>query len=150
MEEHWSALQKSTEMSGSLTIGVDVGGTNTDVVILRGNDVAGKAKVATTEDVTSGVANCIEMVIKNIAVSSNESAQKIKSTISRVNIGTTHFINAVIQRKHLDKVSVVRLCGPASRALPPFYDFPGDLKDVVCGSDCLDFSCGFQLRIQNP
>ena len=30
-------------------------------------------------------------------------------------------------------VTVLRLRGPASRAVPPFSDFPEDLKKVICG-----------------
>jgi N-methylhydantoinase A/oxoprolinase/acetone carboxylase beta subunit len=52
----------------------------------------------------------------------------------QVNIGTTHFVNAVVQQKHLSRVSVIRLCGPASRAVLPFSDFPPTLKDVIFGS----------------
>ncbi len=52
-------------------------------------------------------------------------------TICRVNIGTTHFVNAVIQRRHLTPVAVVRLCGTATKSLKPFVDFPEDLKKVL-------------------
>ena len=55
-------------------------------------------------------------------------------TVTQVNIGTTHFVNAVVQNKNLSRVSVIRLCGPASRAVPPFSDFPSNLKDVIFGS----------------
>ena len=51
-------------------------------------------------------------------------------SICRVNIGTTHFVNAVIQRQHLTPVAVVRLCGTATKSLKPFVDFPEDLKQV--------------------
>jgi N-methylhydantoinase A/oxoprolinase/acetone carboxylase beta subunit len=42
-------------------------------------------------------------------------------------VGTTQFVNAVIERKHLAKVFVVRLCGSATAALPPFVGMPADL-----------------------
>ncbi len=49
-------------------------------------------------------------------------------------LGTTHFLNAVIQRSlELVRVTVVRLCGSASRALPPFVDVPSDLCDLIKG-----------------
>ncbi len=38
-----------------LRIGVDVGGTNTDAALLRGNEVLATIKTATTENVTDGV-----------------------------------------------------------------------------------------------
>jgi N-methylhydantoinase A/oxoprolinase/acetone carboxylase beta subunit len=50
-----------------------------------------------------------------------------------VMIGTTHFINAVIQRRHLDRVAALRLGMPASASLPPFCDWPRDLAELVPG-----------------
>ena len=38
-----------------LRLGVDVGGTNTDAVVVSGAEVLGTAKVTTTPDVTGGV-----------------------------------------------------------------------------------------------
>lgn len=46
-------------------------------------------------------------------------------------MGTTHFINAVVRREGLAKVSVLRLCGPATVALPPFSDMPSELCCVM-------------------
>ena len=40
-------------------IGVDVGGTNTDAVILNLNSVVCSEKVTTSEDVTSGVRDVV-------------------------------------------------------------------------------------------
>ena len=44
-------------------IGVDVGGTNTDAVLMRGNDLIAQAKSPTTPDVTSGIAASIRGVM---------------------------------------------------------------------------------------
>ena len=46
-------------------IGVDVGGTNTDAVVLKGSEVIGWAKEFTTQDVTSGVTRAITTALKN-------------------------------------------------------------------------------------
>ena len=51
--------------------------------------------------------------------------------VQRVHIGTTHFVNAVVERRELAKVAVLRLCGPASTELPPFVDFPAQLLQVL-------------------
>ena len=53
--------------------------------------------------------------------------------IDGVMIGTTHFINAVVQRRHLTKVAALRLGMPASASLPPFCDWPEDLAELVRG-----------------
>lgn len=58
-----------------------------------------------------------------------------RSDIVSVNIGTTHFINAIIQSdgSKLARVAVLRLCGPFCREVPPFADFPPELREVVEG-----------------
>ena len=48
-------------------------------------------------------------------------------------IGTTHFINAVVQRNHLAKVAAIRIAAPATTSLPPFCDWPEDLARLVEG-----------------
>ena len=116
----------------AFVIGVDVGGTNTDSVILCGNKVVSKAKTPTSEDKTQGVVNSIKSALDNLT---EENRTNVLANLARVNIGTTHFTNAVKKRdgKSLDRVAVIRLCGSASRALPPFADFPKELKDLTFG-----------------
>ena len=122
-----------------LVIGVDVGGTNTDAVILKGNEVVASVKHPTTPDRTTGVRNAIENVIVNLVQSQSERTSRadVVKRIKRVNIGTTHFVNALIERKNLQTVGVIRLCGSASRALPPFTDFPENLRRVLDGGCAL-------------
>lgn len=52
-----------------------------------------------------------------------------------MSIGTTHFTNAVVERdkKELNRVAVIRLCGSSTRSLPPFVDFPEDLCHLLNG-----------------
>ena len=127
----------SVEMAErNLVIGVDVGGTNTDAVILCGRGVLSKSKCLTTKDVTSGVVAAINTAIKALDSEQEGPGRNsgVAERVCRVNIGTTHFINAVIQKRDLAKVSVVRLCGTASTALPPFCKFPKDLADTIRSS----------------
>lgn len=49
-------------------------------------------------------------------------------------LGTTHFINAIIRREGLARVAVLRLCGPATVALPPFCDMPPELCQATGAS----------------
>lgn len=46
-------------------------------------------------------------------------------------LGTTQFVNAVIEQKGLSKVFVVRLCGTATAALPPFTGIPLHLTQSI-------------------
>ena len=48
-------------------------------------------------------------------------------------IGTTHFTNAVVQRRDLTPVAAIRIGLPASASLEPFVDWPDDLGAIVRG-----------------
>lgn len=106
-------------------IGIDVGGTNTDAVLIEDGKVAGAVKAPTSEDVTTGILDSL----KALGASGILAGKKIDGVM----IGTTHFINAVVQRRHLTKVAALRLGMPASASLPPFCDWPEDLADLVRG-----------------
>lgn len=104
-------------------IGVDVGGTNTDAVVMHGRHILAAVKVPTTADVTTGLFTALENVLATAAVRG--------TNIGLVVIGTTHFTNAVVERRHLEPTAVVRLCLPAAQSLPPMVDWPADLKAAV-------------------
>ncbi|WP_321341966.1 hydantoinase/oxoprolinase family protein [uncultured Cohaesibacter sp.] len=104
-------------------LGIDVGGTNTDAVIMEENKVLSGIKASTTEDVTSGVIEAMEGAIEKAGID--------REKISNVMIGTTHFTNAVIERKHINHVAAIRLGLPATECLPPMVDWPADLRDAV-------------------
>ena len=46
-------------------------------------------------------------------------------------IGTTHFTNAMVERKRLLEVAAVRIALPATQALPPMIDWPPNLRAAV-------------------
>jgi len=106
-------------------IGIDVGGTNTDAVLVDGNAVMGAVKTATTDDVTGGV----RTALRDLAVQVGDA---IAGTVA-VMIGTTHFINAVVQRRSLNRAAALRICLPACASLPPMVDWPRDLAGLVDG-----------------
>ena len=112
-------------MSEVLRIGVDVGGTNTDAVLLRGRTVLASHKSPTTPDVGSGVVRAITEILK--------SAESPASAISAVMIGTTHFTNALVEAQHLCRVGVLRLGAPATLAIRPMADWPATLRETVHG-----------------
>jgi N-methylhydantoinase A/oxoprolinase/acetone carboxylase beta subunit len=108
-----------------IRIGIDVGGTNTDAVLVDGTSVISSLKTSTTEDVTTGV----EQALAKLIVSSPDVARSASAVI----IGTTHFVNAVVERKELERVASLRLCLPASASVRPFAGWPVDLRDLVRG-----------------
>ena len=87
--------------------------------------ILGWVKRSTTEDVTAGVAEAVRAVVGDVW-----SASEIDAAL----VGTTHFVNAIVQRSDsLSPVAVLRLCGPATDALPPFVSLPPDLAAIVGG-----------------
>ena len=119
-----------------LNIGVDVGGTNTDAVVVRGSDVLAEFKHATSSDVLSGVVGAIRAVLQHSGVDANN--------VSAVMIGTTHFTNAVIEAKHLARTAAIRLAGSATRAIPPMLDWPPRLRREVDGGSYI-LSGGYEF-----
>jgi N-methylhydantoinase A/oxoprolinase/acetone carboxylase beta subunit len=106
-------------------IGIDVGGTNTDAVLLENGLVVHAIKISTTPDVTTGILGALAGLADHPEVA--------RRTIDGVVIGTTHFVNAVVQRRDLSRVAAVRIGLPASASLPPFCDWPEDLAEIVRG-----------------
>ncbi|KAK7890772.1 hypothetical protein LTR67_007981 [Exophiala xenobiotica] len=119
----------------ALRLGVDVGGTNTDAVLLdldaadqphRG--VLASHKTPTTSpNVTDGIEAAVGEVLQQ--------AGDCVSDISCLIIGTTHFLNAVIERdtRRLSKVAVIRLSRSYTKDIPPFSDFPPALASLLHG-----------------
>ena len=106
-----------------MRMGVDVGGTNTDAVLMDGTKVVGWFKTPTTPDVTTGITTAMRTVLEQTKVRADQ--------IKAVMIGTTHFTNAVVERKRLMKTAAVRIGLPATECLPPMVDWPPELRDAI-------------------
>ena len=104
-------------------IGIDVGGTNTDAVLMDGTTVLAGIKQSTSPDVTTGIISAIEQLRTHHAFAGTD--------ISAVMIGTTHFINALVEARRLAPTAALRLGLPATRALPPLVDWPRELKEAI-------------------
>jgi N-methylhydantoinase A/oxoprolinase/acetone carboxylase beta subunit len=108
-----------------IRLGIDVGGTNTDAVLVDDDKVLHAVKTATTPDVGDGIVTALKRLVAESKVDPNR--------VNAVMIGTTHFTNAVVQRRHVAKVAAVRIGLPAAATLPPFVDWPADLRALVQG-----------------
>lgn len=122
-----------TFVQSKIRIGVDVGGTNTDAVVVDLSPGAERVilaatKTPTTSEVSLGVQKSIETVL-------DRASHIPRKSIQSVNIGTTHFVNALIQRSatHLERVAVIRLCGSFTQSTPPFAGFPYELRALLQG-----------------
>ena len=104
-------------------IGVDVGGTNTDAVLMQGKEVVDGYKSATTEEPGLGIINAVSTILNR----NNIDTKNIESVM----IGTTQFTNAFVENKRLEQVAVVRLGYPATVSVPPCIDFSDNLRKII-------------------
>lgn len=112
--------------SPDLRLGVDVGGTNTDAVVLDAEDrLLAKGKVPTTPDVTKGIEAALAGVVEQVD----------RARITHAMFGTTHATNAVLERRGLRRVGVLRLGGPATQAIRPLFGWPADLREAVSAGE---------------
>src|SRR5207247_4813350 len=116
-------------------------------VLLDGDTVVHAVKTPTTADVTGGITTALRALIEErlgfpgalpsvSPLRSNIGGPGARSpvfTVDAVMIGTTHFTNAVVQRRDLTRVAAIRIGLPASASLPPFVDWPEDLAALVRG-----------------
>ena len=106
-----------------MRLGVDVGGTNTDAVLMDGGTVVAWTKQPTSADVSSGVAAAIGTVLQGAGVR--------PARVDSVMIGTTHFTNALVERRALDRTGILRLASPSGEALPPMTGWPPALAERI-------------------
>ncbi|MDL9978662.1 hydantoinase/oxoprolinase family protein [Microbacterium candidum] len=112
-----------------LRLGIDVGGTNTDAVLVEGKQVLGATKAATSADVTTGMVQAIAGIAQSTKVD--------PGAISAVMIGTTHFINALVEANRLAPTAAIRFGLPATSSLPPLIGWPQRLVDAIQGRSYL-------------
>jgi N-methylhydantoinase A/oxoprolinase/acetone carboxylase beta subunit len=116
-------------------LGVDVGGTNTDAVILDVRDASGPNRgviafhktPTTAPNVTDGIEAAVKSVLDQSKIP--------PSQIACLTIGTTHFINAIVEHdaRRLAPVAIIRLSKSFTREVPPFSDFPPALTKIMNG-----------------
>lgn len=106
-----------------MRIGIDVGGTHTDAVILDGDEVVAATKALTSADVMGGVTAALDEVLAQSAIA--------QSRIDTVMIGTTQFTNAIVERRALSPTAIIRIGLPSGRGMPPMIDWPQDMVEAI-------------------
>jgi N-methylhydantoinase A/oxoprolinase/acetone carboxylase beta subunit len=106
-----------------MRVGIDVGGTHTDAVLIDGHEVLASTKALTSANVKDGVLNALDTILNDSAVA--------HAAIEAVMIGTTQFTNAVIERRALAPTAIIRIGLPSGALIPPMIDWPGDIAAAV-------------------
>ena len=106
-----------------LRIGIDVGGTHTDAVLLDGDAVIASTKALTSADVTTGILEALETILSQ--------HPGMEKSVAAVMLGTTQFTNAVVQRRELAEVAAVRIGMPSGMGLPPKIGWPDDIAGCL-------------------
>ena len=102
-------------------LGIDVGGTNTDAVLVDENRaVVADIKYPTSADIYDGILGAMRTVLE---VSGVDPAQ-----IHQAMLGTTQCTNAIVERKNLAPIGILRIGAPATTGIRPMVDWAEDLK----------------------
>ena len=108
-------------------LGIDVGGTNTDAVLISDAlEVIAEIKRPTSSAIYSGIVDAIRSVLDLSGVDPDK--------IHQAMLGTTQCTNAIVERKHLAPVALIRIGAPATRGLPPMVDWAEDIRQTVIAS----------------
>ena len=96
-------------------LGIDVGGTNTDAVLIDSNlDVIAEVKNPTSGNIFEGIMGAVQELL--------EKTQIDRSQIGQAMLGTTQCTNAIVERKNLAKIGLLRIGAPATTGVLPMVD----------------------------
>lgn len=106
------------------TLGIDIGGTNTDAVIIdQKKNIIAFCKTPTTFPLSLGLQKALEQVCTKSQLQPKE--------INNIFIGTTQATNALLQKNDLLKVGIIRLATDCTQSLVPFCTWPTDLAQQI-------------------
>ena len=108
-------------------LGIDVGGTNTDAVLVDENrKVIADIKYPTSADIYDGILGAMRTVLEVSGVDRKEIRQAM--------LGTTQCTNAIVERKHLAPIGILRIGAPATTGIRPMVDWAEDIRKIAVGS----------------
>lgn len=106
-----------------MRLGIDVGGTNTDAVIVNADGkLLSWAKQLTSEDIVTAIYQAADTALKEANISPKK--------ISGVFLGTTHVLNALYHPGQLAKTALIRIVKHPSAIVPGLY-WPEHLKAYI-------------------
>ncbi len=116
-------------------LGIDVGGTNTDAVLIDENlEVAAEVKRPTSGDIYDGILGAVRAVLALSGVD--------RKKIGQAMLGTTQCTNAIIERKNLESIGILRIGAPATTGIRPMVDWAEDIQRIAAG--CAIVGGGFE------
>ena len=83
-------------------------------------------KSPTSLDIKTGIEQSLQQLL--------EGANIDKTKITHAMLGTTQCTNAIVERKKLAKVGVIRLGYPATASVLPYTAWPDDMIDKLSGN----------------
>lgn len=105
-------------------LGIDVGGTNTDAVLIDENlRVTASVKKHTTKNPYDGILAAVHAVLEKSGVE--------REKISQAMLGTTQCTNAIVERRNLAPIGILRIGAPATLGIPPMVDWTDDLRAIA-------------------
>ena len=108
-------------------LGIDVGGTNTDAVLVDENRaVIADIKYPTSADIYDGILGAMRTVLEVSGVDPKQ--------IHQAMLGTTQCTNAIVERKNLAPIGILRIGAPATTGIRPMVDWAEDIQKVALGS----------------
>ena len=104
-------------------LGIDVGGTNTDAVLIDSNlDVIAEVKNPTSGNIFEGIMGAVQELL--------DKTQIDRSQIGQAMLGTTQCTNAIVERKNLAKIGLLRIGAPATTGVLPMVDWADDIQFI--------------------
>ena len=111
-------------------LGIDVGGTNTDAVLIdEERRVVAEIKNPTTGDIYEGIMGAVRTLLDQSRINRTEIRQAM--------LGTTQCTNAIVERKNLARVGILRIGAPATQGIPPMADWTDDIRKIAAGSQII-------------
>lgn len=108
-------------------LGIDVGGTNTDAVLVDENrHVVSDIKYPISSDVYEGIVGAMREVLSVSGVDPSEIRQAM--------LGTTQCTNAIVERKNLAPIGILRIGAPATTGIRPMVDWAEDIQSIAVGN----------------
>ncbi|MBE6007842.1 MAG: hydantoinase/oxoprolinase family protein [Lachnospiraceae bacterium] len=105
-------------------LGIDVGGTNTDAVLIDEKlNVVASVKQHTSSNIYDGILDALRAVLTLSGVD--------RSEIGQAMLGTTQCTNAIVERKNLAPIGIMRIGAPATLGIPLMVDWADDLKKIA-------------------